>query len=205
MGCQKPDCVLLSRSSSIIIDFIKAMSDNEFNIDWLISAHGEFLQQFGFTKDRIITGYNSWKDNNPATSIRKYFCDLLRQASLYNIKNANTEQEFYTSKLQLDTRILEYATDLEEEVRNFLLGQTHFDKLMISRLTLPFKFDVQINSPDCCSYCAGKNKKVFSFEKILEKKYLPFARCKRENGCNCAYSIIPLYDDSGKLLQQDPL
>jgi hypothetical protein len=178
------------------------MPDNELNLDWVISTHSEFLQKFGITKDKIITGYDSWKANNPDNSIRNYFCELLRQACVYIAKNADTEEEFFNSKLELDTKMLEYAVNLTEEAKNYLVGEIHFDKLMISHLTLPFKFEVQIDSDNCCSYCAKKNKKIFSFEKVLEKKFLPFAKCKREDGCNCTYSIIPLHDENGRLIEK---
>jgi len=181
------------------------MAENEFNIDWLILTHGEFLNQFGIDRDKIFANYYFWKNNNPDNLITNYFCELLRQAGLYNVKNADTEEEFYNSKLQLDSKMLEYATNLEKEPKNYLLKQIHFDKLMISRLTLPFKFDVQINSDKCCSYCAKKNKKVFPFEKAIEKHYLPFIKCKNENGCSCFYSVIPLNDKYGKLVPKDLL
>jgi len=179
------------------------MSHNDRNLDWLILTHGEFLQQFGIDKDQIISNYDPWKNNNSDISITNYFCELLRQASLYNIKNANTEEEFYNTKLLLDTKMLEYGTTGRTENKNYFLEQIHFDKLLISRLTLPFKFNVQIDASNCCSYCAKKNKQIFTLEKVLEKKYLPFAKCKNEDGCCCSYSIVPLHDENGKLVPRD--
>jgi hypothetical protein len=65
-------------------------------------------------------------------------------------------------------------------MKNYLLGQIHFDKLMISKLTLPFKFDVQINSSNCCSYCAKKNKQTHSFEKVIEKNIFHLSDVKKK-------------------------
>ena len=178
------------------------MANTELNLDWLISTQGDFLFEFGIDRDKIISDYATWKQTSSSNSVIDYFCELLRQASLSNIKNANTEEEFYNSKLQLDIKMLEFLTRTKEN-ENYLSGQIHFDKLMISRLTLPFKFDVQINSDNCCSYCNKKNKLIFSFEKVIEKKYLPFNKCKREDLCTCTYSIIPIYDENGKLISQD--
>src|SRR5215213_7293955 len=151
------------------------MAETEFNLDWLISIHGQFLNQFGIDQDKIIAGYDTWKSNNTDNPITHYFCELLRQGSLYIMKNADSEESYYNLRLLLDSKMLEYSAS---EKKNNLLGQIHFDRLMISRLTLPFKFDVEINSSGCCSYCSKKDKKIFSLEKILEKKYLPFSKCK---------------------------
>lgn len=165
------------------------MEKDDFNLDWLISSHGQFLSQFGIDRDKIVEGYHIWKDNNKDESITQYFCELLRQGGLYIAKSADSEIEYYSLRLQLDTKMLEYSMP---ENKNDVLRQIHFDELMISNLTLPFKFDVQINSSGCCSYCSKKDKKTYSFEKILEKKYLPFSKCKNENGYSCSYSIVPL-------------
>jgi hypothetical protein len=179
------------------------MTDNEQNINWLISTHGSFLQQFGLNQVKIVADYDSWKISNSDPSIPNYLCELIRQASLYNIKNAKTEEEFYKSKLQLDIKMLEFSTNGKNEEKNYILGQIHFDKLILSRLTLPYKFHVQINANNCCPYCAKKDKKTFTLEKVIENKYLPFTKCIKEEGCSCSYSIVPLHDEEGKLIPKE--
>jgi len=179
------------------------MSDKERNLDWLLSTQGEFLQQFGFDQAKIIEDYDSWKIINNDSSATNFLFELLRQASLYNNRNAKTEEEFYNSKLLLDSKMLEYSSGGQTENKNYFLGQIHFDKLLISRLTLPFKFDVQIDATNCCSDCAKKDKRILTLENVLANKYLPFAKYKNEEGCCCSYSIVPLRDENGKLIPKD--
>jgi hypothetical protein len=67
--------------------------------------------------------------------------------------------------------------------------------IMVYRLTLPYKFDVQIKVDNCCPYCAKQNNKIYSLEKAIINKYLPHATCKNEKECKCSYSIVPLTGD----------
>jgi hypothetical protein len=179
------------------------MSNNKKDIEWLLENHGEFLQQFGIYEDSIIDGYRSWLSQNPTGLINNFFCDLLRQAGLYNAKNAKNEEDAYDNKLLLDTKLLEYAINLGVEQRNYLVSEIHFDRLNISRVTLPFKFDIQIESRDCCKYCSTRHKKTYTLAKVFENKYLPFTKCTRQEGCICCYKVIPLYDENGKLISSD--
>jgi hypothetical protein len=181
------------------------MSSDNLNLEWIILTHGDFLQKFGIDKERINSTHSSWQIENSDKTITEYFYELLRQATLYIIKNTDTEEDYYNSKFLLDKKMLDYGHTLSKDERNFLLGQIHFDRLQISRLTLPFKFDIQIESTNCCLYCDKNNKKIFTFEKVLEKKYLPFRNCKNENGCICSYSVVVRHDENGKLISKDIL
>ena len=181
------------------------MSIDNRNLDWLILTHATFLQKFEIDEERIIVKHSSWQIENPDKTITEYFYELLRQASQYNIKYSDTEEDYYASKLLLDNKMLDYGSTLSKDERNYLLEQIHFDKLQISRLTLPFKFDVQIESTNCCLYCDKNNKKIFTFEKVLQKKFLPFRKCKNANGCICSYSVIALHDENGNLISNDVL
>jgi hypothetical protein len=165
------------------------------DLDWIISNHGNFLERFGFNRDKIINEYETWKTTYPDYLTTSYFFgELLRQASLFNIKHANTEEEYASVNVEIISRKLEVSGDLSRENRDYLLQQLHINKLMISKLTLPYEFDVQIKAANCCSYCTKQNNKIYSFGKIIAKKYLPHARCKNEEGCKCSYSIVPLSD-----------
>ncbi len=170
------------------------MLDKELDLNWLILNHSEFLQQFGIDRDKIITDYILFEQKESGNSVLDYLAELLTKASLFNIKTADTEERYYKAKLKLDNKALEFFAKLGKGNKNYLLRQIHFDKLMISKSTLPFKFDIQIDSNDCCLYCAKKNKKIFTFEKIIEKQYLPLKQCKREDGCCCSYSVVPSDD-----------
>lgn len=179
------------------------MSEHNADLNWLLVNHGDFLEKFGITKDIIAFGHHEWSKENKETPVIEYLGDLLGQALLLIAKNSNTEVEYYTSKLQIEEKMLELSLSIGKENRHYLLQQIHFDKLMISKVTLPFKFDIQINSDTCCSHCVKKDKKIFSFEKVLEKKYLPFTRCINKDGCCCSYSIVPLSDENGILIPND--
>lgn len=174
------------------------------DLHWIISNHGDFLKRFGFDRDKITAEYEEWKKNHPDyVTTNHLFLELLRQATLFNMKNANTEEEFASISVEIISKQLGVSSGLSNEHRNYLTGLLHLNKLMISRLTLPFKFDVQIKATDCCSYCNKKNNKIYSLEKVIQRKYLPYVKCKNESGCNCSYSIVPLVDESGNLVPKE--
>jgi hypothetical protein len=54
------------------------MADIELNLNWLITNHKEFLQQFGIDQNRIIDNYAFWKQTNSDSSVIDYFVELLR-------------------------------------------------------------------------------------------------------------------------------
>jgi hypothetical protein len=165
------------------------------DISWIISNHGVFLERFGFDREKILHAYEIWKTTYPDyVNTNHFFLELLRQASLLNTKIANTEEEFASTNIEILSRRLEVSTDLSREDRDYFLQQLHLNKLMIFRSTLPFKFDVQIKSANCCTYCAKQNNRMYTLEKVIVKKYLPHARCKKEEGCKCSYTIVPLID-----------
>ena|SRR5690349_6166623 len=179
------------------------MADNELTLDWLIANQGEFLQQFGIDHHKIITGYESWKSNYPEHLITGYFCELLRQASLFNMKHAQTEEEYYSVNIQIVSKKLEFSPHLSMENKIYLQGHIHLNKLSVSYSTLPYLFNVQIKADNCCLYCRKKDKQIFPLEKVIKRSYLPFAKCKNESGCNCSYIIVPLIDDMGNLVMKN--
>lgn len=176
----------------------------QIDLNWIVSNHGEFLEKFGFTYDKIIAEHKVWTVNHPEYLATDYFlCELFRQAILFNIKNAKTEEEFINNNIEIISKMLAIQTVLSQENRYSLEQQLHLDRLMLSNLTLPFKFDVQIKTNNCCSYCNKKNNKVYPLAKILEKNFLPFSKCKNEDKCKCTYSVVPLVDEKGNLLPKD--
>ena len=178
------------------------MSNNRAVLNLLISKEGDFLKGFGFNETKILNEFIIWRENNSENSTEKFFSELLKIASLYNMKNANTQIEYYTSQLIINTKFLENGDYFGECDKNYWLEQIHLNKLIISNLTLSYKFDVQICANNCCSYCDKKNKKILTFEKAIQKKYLPFKKCTNKN-CTCSYATIPLLNENGDLVPND--
>ena len=160
------------------------------DLNSLIHNHAEFLRQFGIESSRIRDEYELWQDKNPDKTINTYFGELLRQASLFIIKNADTEDEYYSKQLEIHLKTLEILEPAKSEARHYILRQIHFCRLMVFRSTVPVDFDVRIDSNNCCSYCNKRNKKTYSFERVLEKEFLPFVKCSRTNDCICSYSVV---------------
>ena len=165
------------------------------DLNWIFSTHGNFLGRFGFDRHKIVAEYDTWKVSHPEyLTTSHFFGELLRQAVLYNMQHADSELEYATTSVEIISRMLEFSKDLSRENRNYITQRLYLDKLIISRETLPFKFDVQIKGGNCCSYCDRQNGKIFSLEKIFEKGYLPHGKCKNAGSCKCSYLIVPLID-----------
>jgi hypothetical protein len=72
------------------------------DLNWIISNHGPFLERFAFDRDKIIKKYEIWKTTYPEyMTTNHFFRELLRQASLSNIKNANTEEEYPSINIEI--------------------------------------------------------------------------------------------------------
>lgn len=121
------------------------MPDNKLSLDWLILNHGEFLGQFGIDREKIVAGYSIWSKTETSCPIRAYLCELLRQAALFIIKNAENENEFYRTKLLIDTKMLEFSIDNGKEMRTYLLKQIRFDQIMIEKLARPDEPESDLN------------------------------------------------------------
>ena len=133
------------------------MGDSKLDLDWLVSNYGEFLGKFAIDKNVIDNEYSDWLKHNDKNSPIDFLLRLFRKATLHIIKNAATQQEYYNWKLELDLQTWEFLLAYKRPNRNYYLEQIHFDKLMISYLTSPSKFLVQIDSNNCCPYCLKKN------------------------------------------------
>src|SRR4030095_12145302 len=100
------------------------------DLNWIISNHGDFLERLGINRDKIIAEYETWKTSYPdSTSTSDFFGELLRQATLYNIKHADTEEEYANTNIEISSRKLEFCGPHSRENRYFLLQQLHFNKL----------------------------------------------------------------------------
>ena len=166
------------------------------DLNWIISNHGDFLKRFELDKEKIEGSYVLWQANYSNYDTTEYFfSELLRQASMYNIKHANNEKEYVGYNIALLTLQLKYSSHFSREQKSYLIRQLHFNNLQHSSLTLPFKFNVQIKSNGCCAYCTKQNNKTFALEIVLKKQFLPHARCDNTVECKCFYSIIPLTEE----------
>ena len=114
------------------------------DLNWIVSNHGDFLSRFQLDKEKIEASYLSWQENNSNYDTSDHFLgELLRQASLYNIKHSNNEMEYVSRNIDILILQLEHSGHLSAEHKRNLVRQLHFNNLQLSRLTLPFKFNVQ--------------------------------------------------------------
>ena len=164
-------------------------SKNSFEI--FKSKHEQFFRKFRPLDINSEKHYTDWKSEFTDGTLEDYIAYCLKEALLFCAKNASNELEGYEWKLELDTKYWELQIERGGKDANYMLWHIHMDKLFISQLTLPFEFDIAIDSKECCSKCSRYHLKKISFESILKGKHLPYKSCKREGYCSCTYVIIP--------------
>ena len=155
-----------------------------------ISKLGESFANFRPKGLTARDHYLAWESTADRIELEMYKIHCFNDAFQFLAKHADSEEDFYTLKLELDTKRWQFEREIHSTQANMTLKQIHIDQIMLKVLKIGYNIELIIQADECCRSCAKHSGKHVTLESVLKWKHLPYSSCKRTDYCNCTYQII---------------
>lgn len=157
-------------------------------IEWLLKKYLSFFEKFGMTKENIVNHYEEWRLNR-ADIIEDYLWYIFNFLLNENAKQSKDITSFYKRNYEIYMQMLYLRRKIEGKPANEIQQALNYNRLGLNIETTPYEFDVIVIATSDCKACKNIDGKIFTVEKALEDKIIPYNHCERKQGCACTYGF----------------
>ena len=172
----------------------------EYNLDWLISDYGNFLEKFGLDEASIRQHYTQWKERAARDSAKDYLWYLFQVILGETSKQVTNPVDLEKNKLEIYSAMWFFRTHVEGQRAGNLQQFINDTKIRLWQLELPFYFKVKLVAENCCPYCDSQNNGLFAPDEMLEHKAFLVEKCTSENGCHCTITPVAERDTNQQII-----
>ena len=176
----------------------------EYDMEWLVSDYGSFLQKFGLDEESIRSHYVVWKEKSGVASVRDYLWYLFQVILGETAKQVKNPVDLQKNNLEIYTAMWFYRTHVEGQKATELQQLMNDTRIRLWQTELPFRFQVKVLSGQCCSYCDQLNNQLFPVEDLLQHRAFATEHCLSETGCNCTIIPVAERDAQNQIVLKDP-
>ena len=175
----------------------------DYNIDWLISDYGKFLEKFGLDESSVRQHYPEWQSRAGGGSAKDYLWYLFQVILGETAKQVKDPVDLEKNNLELYSAMWFFRTHVEGQKADALQQLINDTKVRLWQLELPFYFKVKMVSGNCCPYCNSLNGQLFEASDILNHEAFLVGDCTNDKGCNCTIAPVAERDDAGKIVLKE--
>jgi hypothetical protein len=157
------------------------------DINWLVEQYASFFESFGIGRNDLIAHYAVWKEQSGKQSVTDYLWYLFHVLLGETRKQVSNPIDYHRNLHDIYLMMLEFRVAVEGQKDNSLVQAIIKNRIQLWKIELPYPFQLQAISTNCCSHCEQINGQVFEADAILHNTYFATAACTKESGCSCGY------------------
>ena len=116
----------------------------DYNLDWLVSDYGNFLNKFGLDEASIRLHYAQWKEKSGHDSAKDYLWYLFQVILGETAKQVQNPVDLQKNNLEIYSAMWFFRTHIEGQTANSLQQLVNDTKVRLWQLELPFYFKVKV-------------------------------------------------------------
>jgi hypothetical protein len=157
------------------------------DINWLVEQYAPFFEGFGIMPHDLIAHYAVWKEQSGEQAVTDYLWYLFHVLLGETKKQVSNPVDYHRNLHEIYLIMLEFRVGVEGQKDNSLVQAIMKNRIRLWQIELPYPFQLQAVSTNCCPHCEQINGQVFEADAVLRNTYFATAACTKESGCSCGY------------------
>ncbi len=157
------------------------------DINWLVEQYASFFEKFGISGGDLVAHYTAWQEKTGEKAVTDYLWYLFHVLLGETKKQVGNAPDYHRNLHDIYLMMLEFRVSVEGQKDNSLVQAIIKNRIQLWQIELPYPFQLQAISINCCPHCEEINGQVFAADDVLRNTYFATAECTKETGCSCGY------------------
>ena len=158
-----------------------------YDTAWMVKRYGDFFEKFGIDDKALLAHFDEWKAESNDDSVTNYIWYLFHVLLGETRKQVTSQPDYFRSVHEIYLMMLEFRVGVEGQKDNSLVQAIIKNRIRLWQTELPYSFQLQAISLNCCDFCESINGQVFTAEEVLHHTHFATEKCTKEGGCSCGY------------------